>query len=235
MSDKDEKKAEETKEEKPAPKDNLVVTQHKVRIGGKEIYPAHSDTARKTTGQSEFTLKLAPNNFGVLLRRKLDYAYPNERAEVFAGTAAEHPVEVVELDGAGRVGAAQQPAVRQLGRGLRARLELDVAQGVAAGAAPAQACRGPPVQRPGLAVDVELQHGLPAGLVDRGDRPDLAPGDPHLVSGHDLHGVVEPRAQRAAVTPAARGEQYGSCDDESQGGDRDDAGRHVSLRRGIGG
>ena len=27
----------EGKEEKPAPKDNLVVTQHKVRIGGKEI------------------------------------------------------------------------------------------------------------------------------------------------------------------------------------------------------
>src|SRR5215211_728819 len=41
MPDKDEKKAEESKvegkEEKPAPKDNLVVTQHKVRIGGKEI------------------------------------------------------------------------------------------------------------------------------------------------------------------------------------------------------
>jgi hypothetical protein len=52
------------------------------RIGRKEIYPAHSDTARKTTGSSEFTVKLAPNNFGVLLRRKLDYAYPNQRAEV---------------------------------------------------------------------------------------------------------------------------------------------------------
>ena len=37
MADKDEKKPEEKKEEKPAPKDNLVVTQHKVRIGGKEI------------------------------------------------------------------------------------------------------------------------------------------------------------------------------------------------------
>ena len=43
MPDKDEKKPEEKpasnegKEEKPTPKDNLVVTQHKVRIGGKEI------------------------------------------------------------------------------------------------------------------------------------------------------------------------------------------------------
>ena len=42
MAEKDEKKAEEKnkveeKEEKQAPKDNLVVTQHKVRIGGKEI------------------------------------------------------------------------------------------------------------------------------------------------------------------------------------------------------
>jgi len=37
MADKDEKKPEEKKEEKPAPKDNLVVTQHKVRMGGKEI------------------------------------------------------------------------------------------------------------------------------------------------------------------------------------------------------
>jgi len=38
MPDKDEKKPEEEKkEEKPAPKDNLVVTQHKVRIGGREI------------------------------------------------------------------------------------------------------------------------------------------------------------------------------------------------------
>src|SRR5687768_15632716 len=37
MADKDERKPEEKKEEKPAPKDNLVLTQHKVRIGGKEI------------------------------------------------------------------------------------------------------------------------------------------------------------------------------------------------------
>jgi len=33
----DNKKPEEKKEERPAPKDNLVVTQHKVRIGSREI------------------------------------------------------------------------------------------------------------------------------------------------------------------------------------------------------
>ncbi|HAV78651.1 MAG TPA: peptidase S10 [Anaerolineae bacterium] len=37
MADKSEKKPEEKKEEKPAPKDNLVITNHKVKIGGREI------------------------------------------------------------------------------------------------------------------------------------------------------------------------------------------------------
>lgn len=52
-------------------------------IKGREIYPAQTDFGRKTTGTSEFTLKLTPKNFGVLLRRKLDYAFPNQRAEVY--------------------------------------------------------------------------------------------------------------------------------------------------------
>src|SRR5204863_1818235 len=52
-------------------------------LDGKEIYPAHTDRGRKTTGVSEFSLKLRPDNLGVLLRRKLDYAFPNQRAEVF--------------------------------------------------------------------------------------------------------------------------------------------------------
>lgn len=50
---------------------------------GKEIYPATTDSARKTKTFSEFTLKLDPKNLGVMLRRKLDYSYPNQRAEVF--------------------------------------------------------------------------------------------------------------------------------------------------------
>ena len=47
-----------------------------------EVYPARTDQGRKTTGTSEFTLKLDRRNVGVMLRRKLDYQFPNQRAEV---------------------------------------------------------------------------------------------------------------------------------------------------------
>jgi hypothetical protein len=59
-------------------------------IGGQEIFPATTDYGRKTTGISEFSLKIAPQNRGVLLRRKLDYQFPNQRAEVYVadGSAA---------------------------------------------------------------------------------------------------------------------------------------------------
>jgi hypothetical protein len=49
---------------------------------GSEIYPASTDRGRTTSGYSEFTLKIDPENLGVMLRRKLDYAFPNQRAEV---------------------------------------------------------------------------------------------------------------------------------------------------------
>ena len=39
-------------------------------------------------GRPQFTLKLEPENLGVLLRRKLDYAFPNQRAEVFVADAS---------------------------------------------------------------------------------------------------------------------------------------------------
>jgi hypothetical protein len=52
-------------------------------LAGKEIYPTHTDRGRYTKGTSEFTLKIEPKNYGVLLRRKLDYAFPNQRAEVY--------------------------------------------------------------------------------------------------------------------------------------------------------
>jgi len=54
-------------------------------LNGKEIYPAHVERGRYIAGTSEFTLKLNPNNFGVLLRRTLDYSFPNQRAEVYVG------------------------------------------------------------------------------------------------------------------------------------------------------
>jgi len=53
---------------------------------GVDSFPPHTDYGRKTTGSSEFTIKLDPRNLGVLLRRKLDYAFPNQRAEVFVAS-----------------------------------------------------------------------------------------------------------------------------------------------------
>jgi len=57
-------------------------------LEGKEVYPAHTEVGRYTTGTSEFTLKLTPDNLGVMLRRTLDYSFPNQRAEVFVAQAA---------------------------------------------------------------------------------------------------------------------------------------------------
>jgi hypothetical protein len=50
---------------------------------GFTVYPPHTDIGRKTSGWSEFALRLNPANFGVLLRRKLDYSFPNQRAQVY--------------------------------------------------------------------------------------------------------------------------------------------------------
>jgi hypothetical protein len=54
---------------------------------GKEVYPPHTDTGRKTAGESRFTLQLRPDNFGVLLRRKLDYSFSNQGAEIYVADA----------------------------------------------------------------------------------------------------------------------------------------------------
>jgi hypothetical protein len=51
-------------------------------LHGKEIYPAQPERGRTTTGTSEFTLSLVPANVGVMLRRRLDYSFPDQRAEV---------------------------------------------------------------------------------------------------------------------------------------------------------
>ena len=55
---------------------------HVAGPGSEEVFPAETDVGRETTGASEFTLRLVPGNLGVLLRRKLDYSLPNQRAEV---------------------------------------------------------------------------------------------------------------------------------------------------------
>lgn len=60
-------------------------------IVGKEVYPAHEEDGRYTRGESEFIVKLDSDNVGALLRRTLDYSFPNQTAEVYvadAGTGA---------------------------------------------------------------------------------------------------------------------------------------------------
>jgi hypothetical protein len=68
------------------------------RIGGQEYYPAHKDVGRKTTGTSEFTVKLEPKNFGALLRRKLDYQFPNQLAEVYVADASDPSRKLTDED-----------------------------------------------------------------------------------------------------------------------------------------
>ena len=51
-------------------------------LQGVEIYPAETDRGRTMKTRSEFTLKIDPRNLGVMLRRKLDYSVPNQRAQV---------------------------------------------------------------------------------------------------------------------------------------------------------
>jgi hypothetical protein len=55
------------------------------------VYPAEAKLVRYTRGTSEFTLKVHPDNHGVMLRRTFDYALPNQRATVSVadGEAAE--------------------------------------------------------------------------------------------------------------------------------------------------
>ena len=56
-------------------------------LQGREIYPAETDRGRTTKTTSDFTLRVNPRNFGVMLRRKLDFSFPNQRAEVFVADA----------------------------------------------------------------------------------------------------------------------------------------------------
>jgi hypothetical protein len=60
-------------------------------LDGREIFPATTDFGRHTTGPTELTLAIAPDNLGVLLRRKLDYAIADQRAEVWISDADGPP------------------------------------------------------------------------------------------------------------------------------------------------
>ena len=59
-------------------------------LDGKVIYPEQQDRGRTTKGTSEFRLRLRPDNLGVLLRRKLDYSFADQRAEVYIA----RPIEI---------------------------------------------------------------------------------------------------------------------------------------------
>lgn len=50
---------------------------------GKQIFQEEVEDGRYTRGTSEFTVKIDPENQGLLLRRTLDYSFPNQTAEVF--------------------------------------------------------------------------------------------------------------------------------------------------------
>jgi len=52
-------------------------------LNGKEVYPSDTDHGRTMRGTSEFKVHLRRDNIGVLLRRKLDYRFPNQRAEIY--------------------------------------------------------------------------------------------------------------------------------------------------------
>lgn len=59
--------------------------------GWQEVFPEVTDAGRRTRAWSEFTLKVATNHLGVLLRRRLDLQYPNQKVRVRVADAAGEP------------------------------------------------------------------------------------------------------------------------------------------------
>jgi hypothetical protein len=53
----------------------------------KEVVPALSDDGRRTTTHSDFELAIRPDALGVMLRRRLDLQYPNQKAIVYVADA----------------------------------------------------------------------------------------------------------------------------------------------------
>ncbi len=52
-----------------------------------EIVPTLSDDGRRTKTRSEFVLNIKPDALGVMLRRRLDLAYPNQKAVIYVADA----------------------------------------------------------------------------------------------------------------------------------------------------
>lgn len=66
--------------------EKLLALRYKEKIG-EEIFPEHVEDGRYTRGYSEFIVELDPENIGVLLRRTLDYSFPNQTAAVYIADA----------------------------------------------------------------------------------------------------------------------------------------------------
>lgn len=62
------------------------------KLIGSEVFPAHSEDGRYTRGTSAFTVALVPDNWGALLRRTLDYSFPNQKARVYVADASNNRV-----------------------------------------------------------------------------------------------------------------------------------------------
>jgi D-arabinan exo alpha-(1,3)/(1,5)-arabinofuranosidase (non-reducing end) len=52
-------------------------------VGDQEIFGETQEDGRHTKGTSELSVRLVPDNLGVMLRRTLDYGFPDQRAEVY--------------------------------------------------------------------------------------------------------------------------------------------------------
>ena len=53
------------------------------------MIPAQKEIGRYTRGSSEFSLHLEPDNHGALLRRTMDFSFPNQKAEVYLADASD--------------------------------------------------------------------------------------------------------------------------------------------------
>ncbi|HKU40019.1 MAG TPA: DUF2961 domain-containing protein [Polyangiales bacterium] len=70
-----------------------LVSRHELGVdhfGDVEIIPETSERGRYTRGTSELSVRLREDNQGVLLRRKLDYGFADQRAEVFVADDRPH-------------------------------------------------------------------------------------------------------------------------------------------------
>lgn len=90
----------------PAKADKVWGSGHKLPewfpdVMGNEVFPTQEKDGRYTAGSSEFTVNISKDNVGVLLRRTLDYSFPNQTAEVYIAEATEGKTDDSEWKKAG--------------------------------------------------------------------------------------------------------------------------------------